>query len=102
MSGILKPELVEDAAREFGSPRRRRRALALPVMVWLGLCMALERAASIEKALVAAWSELRALVASGLPLSPVTQSAYTQARRRLARESPSDVEPQRALVAART
>ena len=83
LSEILKPELVEDAAREFRSPRRRKRALTLPVMVWLGLHMALERAASIEKALVSAWSELRALVASGLPLSPVTQSAYTQARRRL-------------------
>lgn len=83
LSEILKPELVEDAAREFGSPKLRKRALTLPVMVWLGLHMALERAASIQKALVSAWSELRALVACDLPLSPVTQPAYTQARRRL-------------------
>ena len=83
LSRILKPELVEDAARQFGSPKLRKRALTLPVMVWLGLHMALERVTSIEKALVSAWSELRALVASDLPLSPVTQSAYTQARRRL-------------------
>ncbi len=81
LSEILKPELVEDAAREFGSSKLRKRAL--PVMVWLGLHMALERVTSIEKALVPAWSELRALVASGLPLSPVTRSAYTQARKRL-------------------
>ena len=121
LSGILKPELVEDAAREFGSPKSRRRTLTLPVIVWLGLHMALGysrspalpapnqpvsrdggwagrqatgtgitvgrgaaagprcRAVVIE-ALVSAWSELRALVASGLPLSPVTRSAYTQAR----------------------
>jgi len=83
LSKILKPELVEDAAREFGSPTLRKRALTLPVMVWLGLHMALERAASIEKALASAWSELRTLVTPGLPLSPATQSAYTQARRRL-------------------
>ena len=73
LSRILKPELVEDAARQFGSPKLRKRALTLPVMVWLGLHMALERVTSIEKALVSAWSELRALVASDLPLSPVTQ-----------------------------
>lgn len=41
LSRILKPGLVEDAAREFGSPTLRKRALTLPVMVWLGLHMAL-------------------------------------------------------------
>ena len=83
LSKILKPELVEDAAREFGSHKLRKRALTLPVMVWLGLHMALERVTSIEKALVSAWSELRTRVTPDLPLSPVTQPAYTQARRRL-------------------
>lgn len=58
LSKILKPELVEDAAREFGSHKLRKRALTLPVMVWLGLHMALERVTSIEKALVSAWSFL--------------------------------------------
>lgn len=80
---VLSPELVEEAARRFGSPKRRKRALTLEVMTWLGIFMAFERASSIEKALASAWSGLRALVACTLPLLPVTQSAYTQARRRL-------------------
>ena len=83
LSGILGPEVVEDAAREFGSPKLRKRALTLPVMAWLGVYMALEQTKSIAQALVDAWSELRTLVGSDLPVSPVSQPAYSQARRRL-------------------
>jgi hypothetical protein len=83
LSRVLSPELVDEAAREFGSPKSRRRALTLQVMVWLGIFMALERVSSIEKALVSAWSGLRTLVGGNLPLLAVTQSAYTQARRRV-------------------